>query len=150
MPVTAACAVTLGGLTAWAASGAAGRPANVHVTNARLILPFVTGDQTAALFRLTNPGASGDELTAVTSPETGPARLGRSVVRSGAGTMSMLPSVEVPAHGTLSMSPQGLDVMVDDPRPLHVGQRVPFVLYFRDSGPVRVTAVVVRPQDATG
>lgn len=147
VPALAACAVALGGLTAWTAIGAAGRPACLGVTDARVILPFGGDAQTAAFFQLRNTGGSDDDLVAVTSPDTGHAQLAHTFVRAGTGTMAMAASATVPAHGTLSMSPYGLDVMVDLDHPprLRAGELVPFVLHFRDSGSIRIAAVVVRP-----
>lgn len=148
-PAVVACAVTLGGLTAWTAAGSAGRPADIGVTDARVLLPSQDGEQTAAVFQLRNTGGADDDLVSVTSADTGPDRLTRTVVRAGAGVMSMTTSATVPAHGTLGMSPFGLDVMVDHLPRLRPGQLLPFVLHFRDSSAIRVAAVVVRPQDAT-
>ncbi len=148
LPALVGCAVTLGVLTAWTAAGGAGRPADIGVTDARLILPFDPGGRTAAVFQLRNTGGADDDLVSVTSPWTGPARLAHTVVRDGAGSMGMVDAATVPAHGVLGMSPFGLDVMVDAPRGARPGQLVPFVLHFRDSPPQQVAAVVVRPQDA--
>ncbi|WP_158288197.1 copper chaperone PCu(A)C [Streptomyces sp. ICBB 8177] len=149
LPAVAACAVTLGGLTAWTTLGGAGSPAAVGVTDARLIMPADPGGQTAVVFQLRNTGGADDDLVSVTSPRTGPVRLAHTVVRDGAGSMAMVDAATVPAHGTLTMSPFGLDAMVDAPHGLSLGQLVPFVLHFRDSPPQRIAAVVVRPQDAT-
>ncbi|MEU6173620.1 copper chaperone PCu(A)C [Streptantibioticus parmotrematis] len=149
LPAVAACAVTLGGLTAWTTAGGAGSPAAIGVTDARLILPSDPGAETAVVFQLRNTGGADDDLVSVTSPRTGPVRLAHTVVRGGAGSMAMVDAATVPAHGTLIMSPFGLDAMVDAPRGLHLGQLVPFALHFRDGPPQRVAAVVVRPQDAT-
>lgn len=140
----AACAVALGGLTAWTASGAAGRPASVTVEDARVLVPFGT-DDTAAFFRLRNAGDTDDELVGIDVPSARGAMLSRVVDKNGAGTMRMVHSATVPAHDTLTMSPHGLDVMVSGPPRLRVGDRLPFVLRFRESGEVRAEAVVVRP-----
>ncbi|MEV4442675.1 copper chaperone PCu(A)C [Streptomyces sp. NPDC049577] len=140
----AACAVALAGLTAWTASGGAGRPAHVTVEDARVLLPFGT-DDTAAMLRLRNTGDTDDELVAVEAPTAGGAMLSRTVVANGAGSMRMIPSVSVPAHGVLAMSPHELDVMVSAPPRLNPGDRLPLVLRFRHTGTVRAEAVVVRP-----
>ncbi|MDT3400406.1 copper chaperone PCu(A)C [Streptomyces sp. B1866] len=140
----AAGALALGGLTAWVLAGAAGSPAAPAVTGARLLLPS-NPEATAAFFDIRNTGGADDALVGVTAPWRGRAMLGRRVVRAGAGSMRMVDAVAVPAGGTLRMSASGVDVMVRRPPRLRVGDRVPFVLRFRDSGPVRVTAVVVRP-----
>ncbi|GAA2712040.1 MULTISPECIES: copper chaperone PCu(A)C [Streptomyces] len=140
----AAGALALAGLTAWAASGAAGRPASVTVEEARVLVPFGS-DDTAALLRLRNSGDVDDELIGVDVPTAGGAMLSRTVVRNGAGTMRMVHSVPVPARRTLVMSPHTVDVMVYRPPALRVGDRLPYVLRFRESGTVRGEAVVVRP-----
>ncbi|MEU1818149.1 copper chaperone PCu(A)C [Streptomyces roseifaciens] len=139
-----ACAVTLGGLGAWTASGAAGRPPAVTVEDARVLLPFGR-DDTAAFFRVRNDGDVDDELVGVDVPTAGGAMLSRTVVRKGAGHMEMVQSAPVPAGGTLKMSPHGLDVMVWAPPRLKLGDRLPVVLKFRGAGAVRVEAEVVRP-----
>ncbi|MBB4895255.1 hypothetical protein FHS39_004322 [Streptomyces olivoverticillatus] len=140
----AACAVALGGLGAWTASGAASHPAAVTVEDARVLVPFGT-DDTAAFFRLRNTGDVADELVGVDVPTAGRAMLSRTVVKDGAGSMRMVTEAPLPAHGTLEMSPHGLDVMVTSPPRLRVGDRLPVVLHFRESGAVRAEAVVVRP-----
>ncbi|WP_058047724.1 copper chaperone PCu(A)C [Streptomyces roseifaciens] len=139
-----ACAVTLGGLCAWTASGAAGRPPAVTVENARVLLPLGR-DDTAAFFRVRNDGDVDDELVGVDAPTAGGAMLSRTVGKKGAGTMQMVRSATVPAGGTLEMSPHGLDVMVSAPPRLKLGDRLPFVLKFRGAGAVQVEAEVVRP-----
>ncbi|MEU1623870.1 copper chaperone PCu(A)C [Streptomyces sp. NPDC020096] len=145
IPVTA-CAVGLGGLTAWTTSGAAGRPAHLGVTDARVLLPSGDGEATAAIFQLRNDGDADDDLVRVTSEDTGQVMLARTVVRDGGGRMSMQRAATVPAHGWLQMTPFGLDAMVDNPPRLRVGDLVPFTLYFRDRAPVRIAAVVVSPE----
>ncbi|WP_419996298.1 copper chaperone PCu(A)C [Streptomyces boninensis] len=147
----AAAALTLAGLTAWTATGAAGRPAQLHIENARLLLPFEGNQTTAALFHIRNTGDADDRLTAVTSPSTGRAMLARDSGTDGGASdgMEMVASADVPAGGELVMSPYGLDVMVDLRSGLRsglrAGQSIPFVLHFEDSGRIETEAVVVRP-----
>lgn len=142
----AASVLTLAGLSVWTAMGAAGSPAEPVVTRARVLLP-TNPDATAAFFDIRNRGGADDELLKVTSPATGRTMLSRVVVRNGAGTMRMLPSVPLPAGETLRMSTANVDVMVDDPPSVREGDKMPFVLHFRDSGRVPVDAVVVHPGD---
>ncbi|MBB5118235.1 copper chaperone PCu(A)C [Streptomyces eurocidicus] len=144
-----AAAVTLGGLGAWTLSGAAARPATVTVDDARILLPF-GADDTAAFFRIRNTGDVADELVDVDVPDAGGTMLSRTVVERGAGSMRMLTSVPVPAGGTLEMSPHGLDVMVVRPPRLRLGERLPVTLRFRESGAVRVEALVVRAGSGAG
>ncbi|MBL1096629.1 copper chaperone PCu(A)C [Streptomyces coffeae] len=144
-----ACVLTLAGLVAWTAAGAAGSPAEVEVTRARVLLPS-NPEATAAFFDLRNTGGAADELLRVTTPSADRAMLSRRVVRRGAGSMRMVSSARIAAHGTLRMSAEELDVMLRPaPRRLRAGDRVPFVLHFRGSGRVRVEAVAVRPGAVT-
>lgn len=139
----AAAAVTLAGLSAWTATGHAGRPARVHVSDAWVMRP--TAPQTAAYFTITNTGDAADDLLEVRTPVAAMAMLGRQSTRDGAGQMAMGGALTVPAHGTVRMTPFTVDVMFRPRAPLPVGGRVPFTLVFRHSGPIRVTAIVLRP-----
>ncbi|MEI5098002.1 hypothetical protein RB200_04255 [Streptomyces sp. PmtG] len=57
----------------------------------------------------------------------------------------MVKSATVPARKRITMEPDGLDVMLRPQRAPRLGDELRFVLRFRHSGEVRVTAVVVRP-----
>ncbi|MFI9100597.1 copper chaperone PCu(A)C [Streptomyces fildesensis] len=141
----ATCVAVLALLTAYTTTGAAGEPpARIAVTDARVFRPTNT-EATAAFFTLRNSGGTDDILLSVDSPVLGPAMLTRTVVRDGAGRMTPAGPVAVRAHSAVTMDPAGLDVMIPRPPRLPLGERVPFVLRFRDSGDVRVEAVVVRP-----
>ncbi|MFF7730065.1 copper chaperone PCu(A)C [Streptomyces sp. NPDC008001] len=148
VPVLAG-AVALGGLCAWTASGAAGRPPAVTVEDARVLLPLGR-DDTAAFLRVRNAGDVDDELIGVDAPTAAGAMLSRTVVRKGAGHMEMVRSATVPAGGTLEMSPHGLDVMVWAPPRMKPGDRLPVVLQFRRAGTVRTEAEVVRAGSGGG
>ncbi|MGW2188827.1 copper chaperone PCu(A)C [Streptomyces sp. NPDC001719] len=128
--------------------GAGGGPraqaAAIEVEDPRVLLPFGT-DDTAAFLKIRNDGDAADELVGVEAPTASGAMLSRTVVKDGAGSMRMVPSAAVPAGGTLDMSPHGLDIMVSSPPRLRTGDRLPLILRFRDSGTVKVEAVVVRP-----
>jgi copper(I)-binding protein len=141
----AASALALGGLTAWTAAGAAGQPSRVEITDARVVMS--DGDSfTTAAFRIRNNGDADDELLSVSSPDVDGARLVR--VRAGDGgssTMTNLATAVVPARTTLAMSPYGVDVLIDPRAALSAGQKMRFVLRFREQGPVEATAVVARP-----
>ncbi|WFB10842.1 copper chaperone PCu(A)C [Streptomyces sp. LX-29] len=132
-------------LSGYTATGAAGEPpARIEVVDARVDWPGHR-EATAAFFDIRNTGGSDDTLESVDSPALGITVLGR---RSGAGRDArMRPTgpVEVPAQGRLRMTRDTLDVMILDPPALKPGQRVPFTLWFRDSGPIRVTAVTAGP-----
>lgn len=145
LSAVAASALALGGLTAWTAAGAAGTPAELEVTYARLLQPFPGRGTTAAVFTVVNSGGSDDRLTSVTSPAAGEVMLSQDAdAGEAAARMRMLSSVTVPARGALEMTPYGTDVMVGLRGPVRPGQRVPFTLHFARSGPVTVEALVVR------
>ncbi|MCS0603147.1 copper chaperone PCu(A)C [Streptomyces sp. LP11] len=145
-PATA-CAVALAGLTAWVAAGNAGRPARIAVASGRVLLPYGDTTETAAFFRVTNTGGADDRLLGVTSPGTG-GGLALSRHRMSGPTAAFreeVASVTVPAGGAVAMSPGGTAVTLRARPGWRAGDRVPFTLRFAHSGPVRVSAVVVRP-----
>lgn len=140
-----ASALALGGLTAWTAAGAAGTPAELEVTHARLLQPFPGRESTAVVFTVTNSGNADDRLVSVTSPAVDEAMLSQDAdAGESAARMQMIASAKVPARGTLEMTPYGTDVMVELRDPVKLGQRIPFTLYFAQSGPVTTEALVVR------
>ncbi|MET8689946.1 copper chaperone PCu(A)C [Streptomyces sp. NPDC004732] len=142
----AACAVALGLLTVWTGSGAAGSPAHVEVAAGTVFLPFGSTQESAAFFRISNSGGSDDRLTSVASPVLDDVMLGRyAPTGRGAAGMRMVDSAAVPAGEGLTMSPYGVDVMVRIREPLHLGDRIPFVLKFREGGTIKAEAVVIRP-----
>ncbi|MEV7977595.1 copper chaperone PCu(A)C [Streptomyces sp. NPDC086519] len=147
----AACTVALAGLTVWTGTGRAGSPPRMSVTEGRVLLPSAGGGETAAFFRIENTGGSADRLTRVTSRDvTGAVTLGRHRMNDGnAAYRATVDSVGIPAGGSVTMSPQGVDLAVPAPAgKWNSGDLVPFVLEFRHSGRVKVLAVAVRPGSA--
>ncbi|MER7788788.1 copper chaperone PCu(A)C [Streptomyces sp. NPDC097640] len=142
-----ASAVALGGLTAWTATGGAGSPARLRITDGRVWLPYAGNEFTVAFFRVRNTGGADDRLVSVTSPVTGRAMLSRTVRRGATESMAMVDTAAVPARSGLTMSAGGLKAMVRVSTPLRLGEELPFVLRFRDSGRVTATARVVRLGD---
>ncbi|MEU1183399.1 copper chaperone PCu(A)C [Streptomyces sp. NPDC005820] len=144
----AACGLALGGLSAWTASGHAGSPARIKVTDGKMFVPSGGTPVTAAFFRITNSGGSADRLLKVTTAEGGAdtPTLSRHVM-TGANTASdrTVDSVAVPAGDSLAMSPAGLDVVVPAKKDWKSGDLVAFTLHFEHSGAVQTLAVVVRP-----
>ncbi|MEU1328778.1 copper chaperone PCu(A)C [Streptomyces sp. NPDC005865] len=142
----AACALALGGLTAWTGSGAAGSPARVTVARGSVFVPVGATEETVAFFPIANSGGSDDRLTSVDSPVFDDVMLSRTVPTGrGAATMRGVRSAAVPAGEGLIMSPRGLDIMVRTRGPLKVGETVPFVLTFRHGGRIEAEALVVGP-----
>ncbi|WP_369212011.1 copper chaperone PCu(A)C [Streptomyces flavofungini] len=119
----------------------------LSVPRARVFQPTAGAPDTAAFFRITNQGSSSDELVEVTSPSV-PGRIALSRHRmtpSGAAYREDTERLQVPARGSLDMSPMSSDVTVPAARPWRVGDRISFDLRFEHSGTVRVRAEVVRP-----
>ncbi|MFI6685720.1 copper chaperone PCu(A)C [Streptomyces sp. NPDC050485] len=143
----AACAVALGGLTAWTGAGLARTQARIEVSDGRVFLPSGQARETAVFFRISNTGGSADRLTNVTSPVTGAGMLARELRTADgrAGSMAVLDSVTLPAGAALDMAPGGTDVMVQGDARWRAGDRVPFVLHFERGVSVAVEAVVIRP-----
>ncbi|WP_369226141.1 copper chaperone PCu(A)C [Streptomyces sp. R39] len=144
----AACTVALAGLTAWTGTGRAGSPPRMSVTEGRVLLPSAGGAETAAFFRIQNTGGSADTLIRVTSREaTGGVTLGRHRMNGGnTAYRATVDSVGIPARGSVTMSPRGVDLAVSAPAgKWNSGDLVPFTLEFRHSGRVEVLAVAVRP-----
>jgi copper(I)-binding protein len=140
------CVAALLLLTAYTATGAAGEPpARISVSNGRIFMPSNSAS-TAAFFDITNTGAAEDTLESVSSPALGVTMLGRRVTKNGAGRMESLQALTIPARSRVNMTPYTVDVMVLDPPSLKPGDKVPFDLWFRSSGRVRVDAVTVPPR----
>lgn len=147
-PVTA-CAVALGGLTAWAGSGQAGSPARIEVRAGRVLLPYNAGGETAVFFRIANSGGAEDQLMAVALTGTGEkAALTRHrATERNAAYRYGADSVTVPAGDGLTMSPHGVAVTLRAEPGWRAGDTLPFTLHFRHGGRVETTAVVVRPDE---
>lgn len=143
----AACGVALGGLTTWVASGGAGGPARIAVTDGRVFLPYGEVRDTAAFFRITNTGGADDRLLKVTSSAVdGDMALSRHRMTSGnAASARTVDSARVPAGEGLAMSPFGLDVTLRADPDWQTGTYVPFTLHFERGGRIEVQAMVVRP-----
>ncbi|KRD22966.1 MULTISPECIES: copper chaperone PCu(A)C [unclassified Streptomyces] len=144
----AACGLALGGLSAWAASGNAGSPALIEVTDGKVLVPFGATPVTAAFFRITNSGGSSDRLLKVTTREAGEGTpvLSRHVMaEDNSASDRTVHSVAVPAGRSLAMSPGGVDVILPAKKGWQSGDLVAFTLHFEHSGAVRALAVLVRP-----
>lgn len=141
----ATCLATLGTLTAWTATGNAGQPRGLEVSQGRIFTPLREG-ATSAYFTIRNTGAVTERLTAVTAPRGSSAMLSRNITTgSGARSMTMVPYISVPPRSTLRMSPYALNVMVTPAPRTKPGDRLRFTLRFEDRKPITVRAVAVRP-----
>jgi copper(I)-binding protein len=111
------------------------------VTGAEVRVPTVP-DVTAGYLKISNAGPA-DTLTGVRSAAAAKVEMHRMVTKAGTMTMERIDSVPVPAGGTVEFGKGGAHLMLMNPRPLEVGERVPLTLHFATAGDVTVSAEVV-------
>ena len=136
-PAAFACeTVTVGGMSlrnAWSkATICASRPASFYV-------------------EIANNGASDDALIGITTPAADKPMLHQTVIQDGLATMPHVEAVEVPAGGTVSLSPGGYHGMLMElTTALSEGQAFPVTLTFEQAGPVEIDTQVLpmRAQEA--
>jgi periplasmic copper chaperone A len=148
----AICAVLLTGmLAAWVASGGAGTLTRVRLQVTLAAVPMrafspraADAIGTAATFlTIRNLGGTPDELIAAASPVAGHVVL---TERSGPGSSrTVVTDLVIPAHGTLTLSPFGDDLVLQDPAPFETSAAVPLTLTFRHAGTVTIDAPVTAP-----
>ena len=131
-----------------AAGGAAFAAANgISVSGQwfRLIMPSLPA---AGYFTLSNMTATPQTLVGAQSPACGTLMLHQSVSKNGEERMIMVPSVSVPAHGSIRFAPGGYHLMCMSPgSAMTPGQSVPVTLRLGDGGTVEATFPV---RGATG
>jgi len=146
------CAVVLIGLlSAWVATGGAGTLSRIRlqVTLAavpmRAFTPAAAASVGPATTFLTIRNLSGrpDELVAVRSPIA--RRVVLTVRNELNGPRAIVGDLAIPAHGTLTLSPFGDDVVLEDPAPFETSSSVPLTLIFRHAGTVTIEATVTPP-----
>jgi len=144
-PVVCAAAL-IGLLSVWVASGGAGTVTRVtiRIGQAAVTLPSsASPGQAATYLTITNLGGP-DTLVSVRSSAASRVTFVRHA-GSAAGPGAVLRQMAIPGHGTLSLNPFGLDIVLQDPRSLSVGGSVPLVLTFRHAGRVTVDATITPP-----
>ncbi len=146
------CAVVLIGLlSAWVTTGGAGTLSRVklQVTLAAVPMRAFTPQAAAAVgpattfLTIRNLSGTPDELIAVRSPIA--ARVVLTERTSLAGPRAVVSDLAIPAHGTLTLSPFGDDVVLQDPAPFETSSTVPLTLTFRNAGTVTIQATVTAP-----
>ena len=117
-----ACAVVLVGLlAAWVVTGGAGPIHRIHmqVTQAAVPARGFTASSAAAVhsagmyLTIRNLTGQADELTGVSTPLAKRVELTRR--RTLTGPRTVVRELTVPAHGTLTLTPFGDDVILEDP-----------------------------------
>ena len=146
------CAAVLTGLlSAWVITGGAGTLTRVRLQVSVAAVPMraFTPQAAAAIGAATtfltirNLSGTRDELIAVRSPL---ARHVELTARSGPGApRTAVSGIAIPAHGTLTLTPFGDDVVLQDPAPFETRQSVPLTVTFRHAGTVTILAAVTAP-----
>ena len=142
------CAVVvIGLLAAWTGTGGGGTLTRVRlqVTQAAVPMRAFTPQRAAQVHAATtfltiqNLSGTPDELIAARTP------VARGVVlRHGPGPVQAGPLV-IPAHGTLTLTPIGADLMLQRPSAYETRATVPLTLTFLHSGTVTIDAPVTGP-----
>jgi hypothetical protein len=132
-------AVLIGLLSGWVSSGGSGTIARVRIEVTLAAIPMTSfplaspvGHRPTARTYLTirNQAGQADELTGASSP--------------AARRVTVSP-VTIPAHGVVTLTPFGADVILIGARRLMAGERVPLTLDFRHAGRITVQATVTAP-----
>jgi periplasmic copper chaperone A len=113
-PAVKAAAVALVVVAATASSAVAQPPGTLQLSGQwfRFIMPSLPA---AGYFTLTNQSATPKRLTGATSPACGMVMLHKSIDQSGTERMVMVPSVALPARGSLRFAPGGYHLMCMQP-----------------------------------
>ncbi len=147
--VSAALVIAL--LSIWVISGGAGTVTRIRIEIRFAAIPMraFTAQAASAIhtaptyITIRNLSAEPDELTSARTPDasrvllTGPpGKDGRRPVVTG---------LAIPAHGSVTLSPFGPDVVLINPLPYENYMTVPLTLIFRRAGRISVAAAVTPP-----
>jgi periplasmic copper chaperone A len=147
----ACAAVLIGLLSGWVATNGAGTLTRVRIqvtlaaVPMRAFTPKASAAVGAARVYLTihNLAGTPDELRAVRTP------LASHVVLTERVDLGARPAavagIVIPAGATLTLSPFGDDVVLENPVPFEQRPSVPLTLVFRDAGQVTIDAPVTAP-----
>ena len=147
MPLAAAL-VLIGLLAAWVVTGGAGTLHRVRMQVSQAAIPArgYTASAAAAVhsaplyLTIRNLTGQADELTGVSSPAA--PRVELITRQRVGGPRAVVHSLTVPAHGTLTLTPFGDDVVLENPVPYETRASVPLVLTFKHTGKLTVHATV--------
>jgi copper(I)-binding protein len=106
--------------------------------------PTAPGLTTGVVYlTIINHGTADDTLTAVSTPVATKSEVHRTMNMDGMSKMDMAPSLPIKANGTVSLSPNGLHIMLMGlKQPLKLGDSFPLTLEFAKAGLVTVTVAV--------
>lgn len=99
----------------------------------------------AAYFIIRNGGDTADRLLGADTPIAGSAEIHEHIMQGDLMKMQHVPTVDVPAGGTVTFAPMAYHVMLfnlKDRSPLQDGKRFPLTLHFEKAGDVAVEVAV--------
>jgi copper(I)-binding protein len=70
----------------------------------------------------------------------------RAAAGPGSTVMRTIPAINIPAHSTIRLVPDGLHLLITGARPMHGGQDIQLTLVFAHAGTISVLAQVTNPQ----
>jgi len=108
----------------------------------RYLLPSVPA---AGYLTLQNNGGADVVLTGASSPACGMLMLHKSQDSSGMAMMMDVPSVTIPAHGSITFAPGGYHLMCMQPT-MKIGEIVNITLLFQDGSKLPAALPVYGPQ----
>lgn len=128
-------------LLLWGTAAGSSGPGAPKLTVSRAYVPQpASPDVAAAYFTVINSGDRADTLTGVSTDVSNQSMMHQSVGQ----TMTMVSSMPIPAHGSITFRPDGYHVMIDKPtRTLRQGDHVRLTLTFGRSAPITVLVPVV-------
>lgn len=98
---------------------------------------------TAAYLRISNNSQQADRLVGAESPAARAVEIHQTSMQNDVASMQHMPSVEIPAGGSLEFKPGGYHLMlIDLVQPLAAGDEVEISLVFENAGKMTIRAVV--------
>ena len=125
------------------ATGPAPPAVTVNAAWARATPPGMT---VAAAYLTLVGGSKPDRLVGAETPRAGMAQIHVVSEAEGMARMRQTEGVDVPAHKSVALAPQGTHIMLMDlPRPLVAGERFPLTLQFEQAGAIGISVEVRAP-----
>ncbi len=121
----------------------ASRTVSVSAAWARATPP---GMAVAAVYLTLTGGTRADRLVGAETPRAAMAQIHVVSDAEGMARMRQTEGVDVPAHESVALAPQGTHIMLMElPRPLVAGERFPLTLQFEQAGTIGISVEVRAP-----
>ena len=122
----------------------------VTISDARLVMPILSGNPAAAYFTLTNGSGKAIALTGVAVAGGEMAMMHETVEQDGHSSMNMLDSVPVPASGAVAFAPGGKHVMISGLAPeLKVGGKTALTITLADGSTINADLAITAQSPAS-